>query len=133
MKKSTIVLSSLGLLLLIVALSVGGYLAKVALSGPKGQGDAIIKKNSAANWTAAQAKFEDLYQGVIAVEQKVALASSTLELNPDDKTAQQTLHGLQSACVDAVADYNAESRKYLAADFKAADLPHQITANCEGK
>lgn len=111
----------------VIALVVGTYLVSVAVSGPKGVGDAIIKKNSAENWTAAQARFEDLYAGIKAADAKITLAAANVEAAvPDAKTAQQTYSGIVSGCLDLVGDYNAEARKFLAADFRASDLPSEI-------
>jgi hypothetical protein len=98
----------------------------VAVSAPKGVGDAYKQKNSSANWTAAQARFENQYQAVISADRKIALAAEAKAAKPDDLTLRQTYSGIVSGCISAVADYNAESRKYLAADFKSADLPYQI-------
>ena len=111
----------------VALLGAAGWGLSVLTSGPKGAGDAIAQKNSAANWTAAQARFEDLYAGVEAADRKIGLAAAGLAANPDDKTSQQTYAGVVSGCIDLVGDYNADARKYLAADFKAADLPDQIT------
>jgi len=119
----------LAFVVIVVALFVltwGGYALTVAMSGPKGVGDAIKTKNSSANWTAAQAKFEELHQGVKAADQKTELAGERLKLNPTDLTLQQQHAGIQSGCISIVADYNAESRKFLSEDFKSTDLPYQI-------
>jgi hypothetical protein len=35
--------------------------------------------------------------------------------------------GVQSACVASVETYNAEARKVLSMDWKAADLPDSLT------
>lgn len=115
-----------GALLAFSLLIWGGFALKVALSGPKGVGDAIIQKNSAENWTAAQAEFEDLYAGIQSQDKKLNAAAAVLAKAPTDKTYQQTYSGIQSGCTELVADYNAKARKFLAADFKAADLPDQI-------
>lgn len=118
---------TLGVIAGTIALVVGTYVVAVAVSGPKGVGDAIIKKNSAENWTAAQARFEDLYAGIEAADAKIALAAANVEAAvPDAKTAQQTYTGLVSGCLDLVGDYNADARKFLAEDFRASDLPAQI-------
>lgn len=111
-----------------VVLLVGGAIwgISVAISGPKGVGDAVINKNSAENWTRAQAKFEDLYAEIQASDRKIQVARASLESNPTDKTAQQTLQGVQSACIEFVGEYNAEARKFLSEDFRAADLPARI-------
>jgi hypothetical protein len=49
--------------LVIFLISWAGFAISVAMSGPKGQGDAIKQKNSAENWTAQQAKFESSLRG----------------------------------------------------------------------
>lgn len=107
-------------------LGVAAWAVTVAVSGPKGQGDAIITKNSSENWTAAQATFEDLYAEAVAADLKVTVNKTALDLNPSDRTLQTNYTGVQSVCLDIVARYNAESRKYLAAKFKAADLPAEL-------
>jgi hypothetical protein len=113
--------------LVIAALSAAGWGLSVALSAPKGQGEAYAQKNSAANWTAAQARFEDLYQEVLATDRKITVAADALALDPTDKTAQANHSGTVNYCIGVVGDYNAEARKYLAGDFKAADLPTEIS------
>lgn len=111
-----------------VALLVwGGFALKVALSGPKGVGDAIIQKNSAPNWTNAQAGFEDKYQAIRSADQKIAVHKAALAADPKNPTLQTNLTGVTSACISAVAEYNADSRKYLLEEFKSVDLPYQIS------
>ena len=123
-----VIAAVLAAILLIALIWWGVWAVSVATSGPKGQGDAIKTKNSAENWTAAQAKFEKLYAGIQAADQKTELASQRLASNPNDLTLQQQYAGVQSGCISLVADYNAESRKFLSEDFKATDLPYQIDA-----
>ena len=113
-------------LVALVILVWGGYALSVALSGPKGVGDAIKQKNSASNWTAAQAEFEDRYEQVKTLDRKIKLHRDTLDKDPDNTILQTNLTGVTSACMSAVADYNADSKKYLMEEFKSADLPYQI-------
>lgn len=132
-----ITLIALASLLALALIGIGLWGFRVATSPIKGTGDAAITKNSSANWTAAQARFEDLYAGIIAADRKLDAAAERLAANPDDLTLQQTHAGIQSGCITLVGDYNAEARKYLAEDFKASDLPDQISNNdpntdCEG-
>lgn len=126
--KTTTKAIAVGLLAVLGIFVIGAVIwgVGVAVSGPKGQGDAIKTKNSSANWTAAQARFEDLYAGIQSADKKAENAAAVLAKSPQDKTYQQTYSGIVSGCTDLVAQYNAESRKFLAADFKAADLPYQI-------
>ncbi|UYL88357.1 membrane protein [Arthrobacter phage EvePickles] len=116
----------LTVLLGIFLISWAGFAINVAMSGPKGQGDAIKQKNSAENWTAQQAKFERLYAGIQSADEKTELANARLASNPKDLTLQQTAAGVQSGCISLVSEYNSKSREFLAEDFKAADLPHEI-------
>lgn len=121
---------SLGWALLIVAVVLLAGAAvwgiTVAVSGPKGQGDAEIKKNSAENWVAAQAQFERDYQDILATDQKITNAYTALQANPDDKTLQTNYAGLTSYCLSKVAGYNADARSFLSEDFRSADLPAEI-------
>lgn len=116
------------LILIVIFALVGAALwgISVAVSGPKGVGDAVIKKNSSENWTAAQAKFEDMYADIVASDRKIDVAAATLATDPEDKTFQQTYAGIQTYCLSVVGDYNAEARKYLAEEFRSADLPAEI-------
>jgi hypothetical protein len=107
-------------------LSWGGYAFSVAMSGPKGVGDAIKQKNSASNWTRAQAEFEDRYEQVKALDRKIKVHREALDKDPSNGILQTNLTGVTSACMSAVADYNADSKKYLMEEFKSADLPYQI-------
>lgn len=112
-----------------IGLTWAAFGLRVATAPVRGQGEAHIAKHSAANWTAAQARFEEMYADIEATDRKIELAREALKADSDDKTAQQTLTGTQNYCVSAVGEYNAEARKYLAADFKASDLPEQINDN----
>lgn len=111
---------------IILAISAAVWGITVLVSGPRGQGDAIIEKNSAANWTAAQARFEDNYQEVKATDKNIAVTATALALDPENKTLQTNFLGLQNYCNTVVADYNADARKFLSEDFRAADLPQEI-------
>lgn len=110
----------------VAVLSAGGFWLNVALSGPKGVGDAIVEKNSSENWTAAQARFEEMYQDILATDKKIVSAHSALQLDPENPTLLTNYQGVVSYCVSVVGDYNAEARKFLSGDFRAADLPAEI-------
>lgn len=112
--------------LLVLLVGAAIWAINVAASGPKGQADAFAEKNSSSNWVAAQAKFEDMYADIVQTDKKIDVAAEMLASNPTDKTFQQTLAGTKSYCLEVVGDYNAEARKYLAEEFRSADLPAQI-------
>lgn len=121
-----------GWLVLIVILILGGLISAgiwalgVATSGIKGQGDAVKTNNSAENWTAKQAFFEDKYEAIKAADQKIGLYAKAAAADPKDKTAATNLQGITSQCINYVAEYNAESRKFLSQDWKSVDLPTEI-------
>ncbi len=108
----------------IVAVAIWGF--GVATSGVRGQGDAFSENNSAENWVAAQARFEQNYAEIKATDAKIGNAHDALQADPGDRTLQQTLAGLQSYCLTVVGDYNADARSYLSEDWRSADLPQQI-------
>jgi len=114
-------------LLLLGLIAAGIWFFRVAVAQPKGEGDAHIQKYSAENWVEAQARFEDMYAEVVATDQKIQVAKERLDANPDDRTAEDTYYGTKTICLSFVGEYNAEARKYLAEDFRAADLPDQIS------
>jgi flagellar basal body-associated protein FliL len=113
----------------VILVGWAGYALSVALSGPKGVGDAIKQKNSAANWTSAQREFEERHQEILALDKKIALHKETLKSDPKNPVLQTNVTGVTSACMSAVADYNTDSRSYLMEDFKSSDLPYQINDN----
>lgn len=120
---------ALGVIAGIIAVTLlawGIWAISVAVSGPKGVGDAIKTKNSSENWTAAQARFEKQYQAVRAADQKISMHRAALESDPTNSTLRTNLTGVTAVCISATADYDAESRKYLSEEFKSTDLPYQI-------
>ncbi len=119
------------LLIILIALVVGALIwgANVLLSGPRGQGDAIVQKNSSENFIAAQARFEDLYQEIEASQGNIDIAKNALANDPDDRTLQTNLNGVLAHCNNTVGDYNAEARKFLSEEFRAVDLPPSIDAD----
>lgn len=119
-----------GIIAILVVLTLigwAGWALSVALSGPKGQGDAIKVNNSAENWTEKQRKFEQLNAAVETNKELVAMHSARVAADPTDKTASQMLAGVQSECIASVNAYNAESRKVLSKDWKSPDLPYELT------
>jgi hypothetical protein len=125
--EGTIWIIAIGILLTII----GGvfFTMNVLLAPAKGAGGVIIKNNSAENRIEKQEKFEKLYAKVETNKTLVSQHTKNVAANPDDKTAQQTLLGVQSACVASVETYNAEARKVTSMDWKAADLPDNLTTS----
>lgn len=107
---------------------LGWFLWGIGVIGApvKGAGDAFKQKESASNRIVQQAEFEDLkaeYDDTLA---KIPVAKKALKQNPDSQIKNTEYTGLVNQCISVAGDYNAESRKYLAADFKAIDLPAQL-------
>jgi hypothetical protein len=92
----------------------------------KGAGDAFKQKESANNRIAKQELFEELYADYESTVAKIKPAKQAMKQNPDSIIKQTEYTGLQNYCLDVVAQYNAESNKYLAVDFKRADLPYEL-------
>jgi len=108
----------------ILGIAVWGF--NVATSSIKGQGDAVIQKNSADNWIKAQAFFEEKYQDITVSDKQIGVATAALAAKPEDRTLQTNLTGITNHCLSAVGEYNAEARKFLSEDFRSADLPSEI-------
>lgn len=119
------------IILITIVLLIGAAIwgIGVAVSGPKGQGDAIRQNNSAENWTAKQALFEDLYADIEASDRKIDAAAQALKADPEDKTLQANYSGIVNHCISVVGNYNAEARKFLSEDWRSIDLPDQISNN----
>lgn len=113
----------------VLVLLIGGgiWALKVATAPVKGRGDAFTTKESGSNRISAQERFEDLYQEILATDRKIDQAAAKVEANPDSNVAQTEYTGLVNYCLDVVADYNAEARKYTSEDFRSADLPEEIS------
>jgi hypothetical protein len=103
-----------------------GWAIKVAMSPVKGTGDVIIKNQDADNRIRSQAKFEDLYNDIIAKDKNLDILAATALAHPNDRIAQENLNGARMICNSTVADYNAEARKITSQDWMSKDLPHQI-------
>lgn len=116
----------IGSIVAVVLVGAGIFWATVAFSGPTGYGNAVIEKNSAENWTGAQAGFEKNYAEYEAILVKIDAAAVPAA---DDLVANTNLDGLRSQCANIAADYNAESRTFLSEDFKSADLPVTLDAD----
>ena len=118
---------------------------RVATSDTRGAGNVEIERNSAENRIRAQAFFEQSYQDIKKFDVQIGDAqkayddfiATTPKPTADDVVAAQlytqrlsglqtTLTGLQQQCQNTVADYNAEARKTLAAEWRSDELPYQI-------
>lgn len=98
----------------------------VFTSDVKGQGDAVKIKNDAKNRIRAQEGFWDKYQAVVVADRNLTTRASLLAKDPDNLKLQTEVVGLQQICISAVGTYNAASQKFTQAEFKDAELPHQI-------
>lgn len=107
-------------------ITIGVWVFNVATSDVKGQGDGVIKNNSAENWIKQQAKFEDLYAEYESTLVRIDQFQDIALANPNDAIAQTNYNGQVSHCTDVVAEYNAASRSFLSEDWKSIDLPPKL-------
>lgn len=108
-----------GLIALVWALNVG-------TAEQRGKGDAFRQKQSGTNRVISQERFEDMYQDILAADRRIEVMADAAKADPQSNVAKVNLTGAINYCIQAVADYNAESRKYSAGAFRAADLPAKI-------
>lgn len=113
-----------------------------------GRQQAEQTKNSAQNWTSAQAAFHQEANDVTGFTTKIAAAKQALtdfdKTHPNltaedgltgytDAQARQgltsNLAGLQQQCVNTVTEYNTQSQSYLTEDWKDADLPNKLDSS----
>lgn len=120
---------TIGGVALILLVSVALWAFGVFTSDVKGRGDVREENNSAVNRVQQQAYFEDTkasYDGALA---KIPAARQAVKSATTHKEERQVeLDGLIQNCIDTAQAYNAQSRKQLAADWKAADLPRTLNA-----
>ena len=124
---------SLGWVLAVIALvvAVGAILwvLSVATSDVKGQGDAEKMKNSGANRVEQQELFHELYQGILRLDRQINDAKIAWDTAPDDLTLRTNYTGLVNNCQTAVGDYNAQTHKFRAEEFRDPELPYEIDMN----
>lgn len=125
----------IGLLLLFGAIAIALWAFGVFTAPIRGQAGAFKQQQSATNRVQQQAKFEQIaadYDGYLVQIQnaQVALKSASSETRAQRETE---LIGLRQICVTAAQDFNAESRKYLAREWKSAGLPERLDPlACQG-
>lgn len=117
---------AIGLTVLLGVISAALWAFGVFSSDIKGRGDATKTKNSGINRIAAQERFEDRFQDIKASDRKIDVAKMALELDPKNPTLQTNYTGTVQYCISAVAEYNADARKYTSEAFRAEDLPAVI-------
>ena len=137
-----------GFVLLFIVISgvtvIGLWAFGVATADIFGSGEAHKIKESAPNRIVQQASFEQAYADIKKFDQQVKDAAKAIEdwdkanvgwqqrdnaigtLANQRRYLTDTLAGLKQQCQTTAANYNADSRKYLAKDFKAVDLPYEI-------
>lgn len=116
------------IVLVIAGVTAGAWAITVALSGVKGQGDGIIKNNSAENWIAAQERFEENYQEFEGTLVKIEVAAQALAADPGNPTLKQNYQSTINYCISVANDYNADSRKFTQEQWKSVDLPETLDA-----
>jgi len=111
---------------LALILGAGIWLLAVATSDVKGQGDAEIIKNEAYNRIRAQEGFWVRYEGIKTADKNLTLTAEQLKRDPDNQKLEVELMGQKMICNDLIGQYNAAAQKFRDAEFRDAQLPHQI-------
>lgn len=116
------------IVIIVIALGLGAAIwgITVATSTVRGQGDGIIKRESAENWVDAQMRFEENYADYESTLVRIETAHTAWQNKPDNLTLEQTYLGTVGYCLELVADYNADARNFLREDFRASDLPASL-------
>lgn len=127
-ENSKVLFGGVAAAVVVVLLSFAGWGLKVLLSDPVGQGNAIIKKNDANNRIAKQEQFEDLNAEFDTALRNVETLTAVAKQDPTTFNKTNAT-GAVTYCTSVANDYNALSRKYTAADFKAVDLPASLDAS----
>lgn len=112
----------------IVAVGLGMWAAGVALAPVFGKGEAFKQQQRSTNRIASQERFEDLSADISVAGDRIAALDAAAKAAPDDHTARVNATGARTYCLELVARYNADARKYTAAQFRAADLPSSFDA-----
>ena len=142
-RRVKIIIAVLLAVVIIAPVSIWGI--RVTTSDTRGAGNVEIERNSAENRVRAQAYFEQSYQDISKFDLQIGDAQKAyndfVTNNPkpsaEDLVAAQiygqqlnsrqvTLTGLQQQCQNTVANYDAEARKTLAAEWRSNELPYQI-------
>lgn len=134
---------TLGLLACGLVVVAVWWVVTVVLSGVKGSGDSVVKKNSSDNFISAQAgfvrdsqefqtdlvKIKDARQQLRDFESAHPSVGNGTPYDPlaeQDSNLRTTVTGLTQTCQGTAADYNTRSKSYLSQDFKDAGLPDAL-------
>lgn len=110
--------------LLFVVLPIGLWAFGVFASGPKGAGDIVKQRNSAANIAHWSATLNGLSQQIQADTASIAVARSAAQAPDATKQDQVNLEGVIQNCLTDVAAYNGDVANVLA--VLPAGLPTSI-------
>lgn len=143
-----------GVIILVVALTIGlvgaAFGFRVATAGLVGAGQQHIQNQGVANRVVQQASFETSYADWVGYTEKLKDANTSIAEwdkanvgwqardNAIGSLAQARQYlvtvrdGLRQQCQNTVANYNADTHKSLAQDWKRGDLPYELdpTASC---
>lgn len=127
-----------GFLLLAVVVAVVLWAVGVLWSGPKGAGDVHKTNQSALNRIEQQGNFQQEAADFDGYVLKVKTAQQAVVDAKSSKSKflsqrQVELEGIQQQCIDTAQNYNADSGKILAQDWKDAGLPSRLDpSDCIG-
>jgi hypothetical protein len=119
-----------------IVVPIAAYFISVAISGPKGNLDAIKEKNSGQNQIFSRDTFQEQINGVKADVQNVGVLYVAWQADPSSVTARKDYFGTVQVCNSDVAGFNGDAAKFSTRDFLDAGLPRVIDTtdplyNCE--
>lgn len=127
------IVTGFGVLLLIIGLSVGGWLLKAAFAPTAGKVNQRIVTNEVGNRIAQYDKFFDDCASIEGLENQIKNTQAQLKTTTDTDRKNflsSVLLGYQNNRAEAIALYNANARKAgTNGQFRASDLPYTLHVN----
>jgi hypothetical protein len=112
---------------LLIAVSLGAWGLKVALSPVKGAGDVIIEQNKAGTRIGSQEELQERFHGITALCAQIPALRDRAVKNPGNFIAETDLMAAESAYLSRIAEYNAMTSKVTVEKW-VGDLPRTLEA-----
>lgn len=104
------------------AIGIGIWYFGVATSSVKGAGDATKTINSSANRLQAQAKYSQLYNGILAADVNIDTFADTYRTSKSERNLTN-FTGAQAICRASVGEYNAMATNPVTKPWIPIELP----------
>lgn len=130
--KATMGAGGIAAIVVVIVIVLAGAVwgGSVLLSNVTGAGGAIKQKNSTVNRIGQQEQFEQLsadFDGYLVKITGAKKAVLKAQADPVNLPLRETeLQGLEQQCIDTAQQFNANSRKYTAREWKSAGLAARL-------